>query len=145
MSLVALLTPQRRAFLLSAVKYGAAGVVNTLVGFSIIMALELGLHVEAHLANAAGYAVGVCVSFVLSRLFVFGKGRDLKSAGARYIVAVLAAFALNQLVLTLARLVLPPIPLGQTAAQAAAAVSYTGALFLMSHFWVFAAPKPARA
>jgi putative flippase GtrA len=142
LSLAALLTPARRAFLVSALRYGVAGVFNTLVGFSIIVALDVGLHLDPHLANAIGYAVGICFSFVLSKVFVFKARRTTRSAPLRYIVAVAAAFALNQGVLTLARLVLPEGPqagpLWSVAAQGAAAVSYTAALFLLSHFWVFA-------
>jgi putative flippase GtrA len=138
LSLAALLTPARRAFLVSALRYGLAGVVNTLVGFSIIVALDVGLGLDPHLANAVGYAVGICVSFALSKLFVFKARRTARSAPLRYVVAVAAAFALNQGVLTLARLVLPEAPLWRVAAQGSAAVSYTAALFLLSHFWVFA-------
>ena len=138
MSLAALLTPARRDFLLSALRYGVAGVFNTLVGFSIILALDLGLRLAPHLANAIGYAIGICVSFVLSKLFVFKARKTARSAPARYVVAVAAAFALNQGVLTLAKLVLPTGPLWSVAAQGSAAVSYTAALFLLSHFWVFA-------
>ena len=61
-----------------------------------------------------------------------------RSAPLRYIVAVAIAFALNQGVLTLAKLVLPTGKLWSVAAQGSAAVSYTAALFLLSHFWVFA-------
>lgn len=71
MSVSTLLTPARRDFLISALRYGVAGVFNTLVGFSIILALDLGLGLAPHLANAIGYAIGVCVSFVLSKVFVF--------------------------------------------------------------------------
>lgn len=138
MTLEGLLTPARRAFLASALRYGLAGVVNTLVGFSIIVALDLGLGLPAHLANAIGYAVGICVSFALSKLFVFKARRTTRSAPLRYVVAVAAAFALNQGVLTLAKLALPSGPLWSVAAQGSAAVSYTAALFLLSHFWVFA-------
>ena len=138
MSLAALLTPARRDFLVSALRYGVAGVFNTLVGFSIILALDLGLRLDPHLANAIGYAIGICVSFVLSKLFVFKARKTARSAPARYAVAVAAAFALNQGVLTLAQLVLPTGPLWSVAAQGSAAVSYTAALFLLSHFWVFA-------
>jgi len=135
---VSLLTPARRAFLISALRYGLAGVVNTLVGFSIIVALDVGLRLPAHLANAIGYAVGICVSFVLSKVFVFRARRTTRSAPVRYLVAVAAAFALNQGVLTLARLLAPHGALFDIAAQGAAVVSYTGTLFLLSHFWVFA-------
>lgn len=138
MSLAALLTPARRDFLVSALRYGVAGVFNTLVGFSIILALDLGLRLDPHLANAIGYAIGICVSFVLSKLFVFKARKTTRSAPARYVVAVAAAFALNQGVLTLAKLLLPTGPLWSVAAQGSAAVSYTAALFLLSHFWVFA-------
>ncbi|MCA0356376.1 MAG: GtrA family protein [Proteobacteria bacterium] len=138
MSLAALLTPARRDFLVSALRYGVAGVFNTLVGFSIILALDLGLRLDPHLANAVGYAIGICVSFVLSKLFVFKARKTARSAPARYVVAVAAAFALNQGVLTLAKLVLPTGPLWSVAAQGSAAVSYTAALFVLSHFWVFA-------
>ena len=134
----ALLTPARREFLVSALRYGVAGVANTLVGLTIILALDVGLHVDPHIANAVGYAVGVCVSFALSKLFVFKARRAARSAPLRYGVAVAAAFALNQGVLTLARLVLPQGALFDVAAQGAAVASYTAALFLLSHFWVFA-------
>ena len=140
-----LLTPARRDFLVSALRYGVAGVLNTLVGFSIIVALDVGLHLPAHLANAIGYAVGVCFSFVLSKVFVFKARKTTRSAPVRYVVAVAGAFALNQGVLTVAKLALPSGALWSVAAQGAAAVSYTGALFLLSHFWVFAEGKSEAA
>ena len=137
------LTPARRAFLVSALRYGVAGVANTLVGLTTILALDVGLHVDPHIANAVGYAVGICVSFALSKLFVFKARNAARSAPLRYGVAVAAAFALNQGVLTLARLILPRISLSggalfDIAAQGAAVASYTAVLFLLSHFWVFA-------
>lgn len=141
----ALLTPARRDFLVSALRYGVAGVANTLVGLSIILALDVGLHVDPHIANAVGYAVGVCVSFALSKLFVFKARRAARSAPLRYGVAVAVSFALNQGVLTLARMTLPHGTLFDVAAQGAAVASYTAALFLLSHFWVFAhQPTPDR-
>lgn len=139
----ALLTPARREFLVSAARYGLAGVINTLVGLTLILALDVGLGVDPHIANAVGYAVGVCVSFALSRLFVFKARRPARSAPLRYAAAVAVAFTLNQGVLTLVRLVLPPGTLFDVAAQGAAVASYTATLFLLSHFWVFAHHPPA--
>jgi len=138
LSLAALLTPARRALLVSALRYGAAGVVNTLVGFSIIVALDVGLRLDPHLANAIGYAVGVCVSFALSKLFVFRARRTARSAPLRHVAAAVAAFALNQGVLTLAHLALPAGRIWDIAAQGAAVVSYAATLFLLAHYWVFA-------
>lgn len=138
MTLAGLLTPARRELLLSALRYGLAGLLNTLVGFSIIVALDVGLHLDPHLANAVGYAVGICVSFLLSRFFVFRARKTGRGVSLRYVVAVGSAFVLNQGVLTLARLWAPHGAIWHVAAQGAAAVSYTAALFLLSHYWVFA-------
>ena len=69
---------------------------------------------------------------------MFKARRAARSAPLRYGVAVAAAFALNQGVLTLARMALPHGALFDVAAQGAAVASYTAALFLLSHFWVFA-------
>lgn len=137
-----MLTPARRDFLLSALRYGLAGVINTLVGFSIIITLDVGLGLDPHLANAAGYAVGICVSFVLSKLFVFKDRQTKGRTPIRYLVAVAVAFAVNQGVLTVARLLVPHGTFFDVAAQGAAVVSYTGTLFLLSHFWVFAHHPP---
>jgi putative flippase GtrA len=126
-----------------ALRYGAAGVINTLVGLSVIVALEQGAGLNPFLANAGGYAVGICVSFLLSRSFVFRSTTPRRLAAPRYAVAVAVAFGLNQGVLALARLVLPHVPLWETAAQAVAAASYTAALFLLGRYWVFAARGPS--
>lgn len=134
----ALLTPARREFLFSALRYGLAGVANTLVGLSVILTLDIGLGVDPHLANAVGYAIGICFSFVLSKLFVFKARSASRTAPLRYGVAVAIAFALNQGVLTLGRAILPHGTFFDVAAQGAAMVSYTVVLFLLSHFWVFA-------
>jgi putative flippase GtrA len=140
-----LLTPARRTFLISALRYGVAGVANTLVGFGVIIGLELGLGVGAHLANAIGYAVGVLISFISSRFFVFRDRKAKARAPIRYGVAVAVAFAVNQGVLALARLALPDGKVFDVAAQGAAAVSYTGLLFVLSHFWVFADHSDAKS
>lgn len=135
---MSLLTPARRELLVSALRYGVAGVANTLVGLSVILALDVGLGLDPHLANAAGYAVGVCVSFFLSKVFVFKARQHKPRAPLRYVIAVAVAFAINQGVLSLAHLLLPAGRIFDVAAQGCAVVSYTGALFLLSHFWVFA-------
>lgn len=135
---MSLLTPARRDFLVSALRYGLAGVLNTVVGFGVIIGLEKGLGAPAHLANAGGYAIGVLVSFVSSRFFVFRARQARPRAPLRYGIAVAVAFAVNQGVLTLARWLLPHGAAFDIAAQGAAVVSYTGVLFLLSHFWVFA-------
>lgn len=121
----------------AAVRYGLVGVLNTAIGYAVILALDLGLKLNPFLANAGGYAVGILVSFALSRGFVFRSRDTVRKAGPRYLVAVAAAFVLNQLVMGLTRGLLPDAPLGHAASQFAGMTSYTVALFLISYFWVF--------
>lgn len=132
-----------RNFVRDAFRYGLVGVVNTLVGFSIIIGLEQGFGVNPYLANAGGYAVGVMVSFVLKRRYVFGKGRSVREAGPRYLASVLFSFALNQGVLFLAHAVLPEGPLAEITAQLSGMCVYTVVLFLLSRYWVFPAARVA--
>jgi putative flippase GtrA len=118
-------------------RFGLAGAVNTGVGFAIIEALDIGFHVPSAIANACGYAIGFGIGFLLNRGFVF------RSSGPgvlpRYLVAVAAAFALNQAVLAGLRLAAGDAPLARTLAQLAGMAVYTATTFVSCRYWVFAA------
>jgi putative flippase GtrA len=128
---------RREAGLLA--RFGGAGVVTTVVGGTVILALDVGLHVDRRLANAIGYVVGAGLGFVLQGRFVFrGQGRR-EGVAWRYGAAMLFAFALNQLVLGLAAAALPQTAPGHAAAQLMAMASYTAAQFALFRLWVFRA------
>jgi putative flippase GtrA len=118
-------------------RFGLAGLINTGIGFAVIAGLDVGLHVSPALANAAGYLVGMGVGFVLNRRFVFKSQTSARATAPRYIAVVLAAFALNQLILRLAGASLGPGALPHLSAQLAGMVVYTLAVFLACRFWVF--------
>jgi putative flippase GtrA len=122
-------------------RFGLVGLINTAVGLSIIAALDLGLRVPPALANAAGYLVGICVSFVLSRRFVFRSRAAFRSSGPRYLIVVISGFGLNQLVLRLAGQALGGGEWERLAAQLAGMTTYTVFVFVASRWWVF---HPAR-
>lgn len=134
-------------------RFGAAGVLNTAVGLSVIAALDLGFGADPHLANAAGYGAGLCTGFVLNRRFVFKSDGHLGVTGAKYLTTMAFAFMVNQAVLAAAGAVLGEAPAMRMAAQLAAMASYTVLQFLMLRAWVFrgeaalaaagAAPPPA--
>lgn len=124
------------------VRFGLAGLANTAVGFSVIAALDVGLGVAPALANAAGYVVGVCVSFVLNRDFVFRSPEKRRTLAPRYLVAILIAFAANQAALHAASLMLGETPPERLLAQLCGMATYTVAQFLLFRFWVFR-EKPA--
>jgi putative flippase GtrA len=131
---------RERAFLLG--RFGIAGLVNTGVGFAVIVVLDPGLHTPPALANALGYGAGMGVGFLLNRGFVFRSRTGLAASGARYALAALSAFVLNQAVLRTAGLMLGGGALAHIAAQVAAMAAYTAALFMLCRLWVFR-PLPA--
>ena len=115
------------------------GALNTCVGLTVIVGLDLGLHVNSQLANAAGYATAVGIGFSLNRNFVFRDDGHLGRAGAKYLAAVGLAFAVNQLVLAAALHLCSGMSLGRLAAQLAGMVSYTALFFFICRTWVFRA------
>ena len=126
---------KREAGLLA--RFGGAGVLNTALGLAVILALDVGLGVDRRLANAAGYAAGVALGLVLQKRFVFRGQAHAPGANRRYLAAMLLAFGLNQIVLTLAGVALPDGPAGRTAAQLAAMATYTASQFVLFRLWVF--------
>ena len=123
----------------TAVRFAIVGLANTAVGFGVIMALQFGLRTPPHLANAGGYAVGFVLSFTLNRRFTFADQGPLGPTAVRFAIAALAAFALNQAVLSGATHWLGHGGAAPVLAQAFAAVSYTVTLFVLCRLWVFRA------
>jgi putative flippase GtrA len=132
-------TAPLRALAALVARFGVAGLINTGIGFAVIAGLDIGLHVSPPLANAAGYLVGVGVGFVLNRRFVFKSERSARATAPRYIAAVLAAFALNQLILHMAGAALGQGAVPHLAAQLAGMAVYTVAVFVACRLWVFRA------
>lgn len=116
-------------------RYSLVGVINTLVGYSVILAcLYLGAGDVS--ANAAGFAFGLMVSFTLNRRYVFGtQGRLAVGEVIRFLVAFAISYTVNLAVLWAARSALGA---GNPLAQIPATVSYSLMMFVLSHRFVFA-------
>lgn len=125
------------------IRFALAGLINTGVGFVIIEALDLGLHVPPAIANACGYAVGLGIGFLLNRGFVFRKSGP--GVLPRYLVVIAFAFVLNQAVLAGVRLILGDAPVARTLAQLAGMGVYTALNFVLCRYWVFATPNKTRS
>jgi len=118
-------------------RFGLAGLVNTAVGFAVIVLLDPVLGLTPALANALGYIAGMSVGFVLNRGFVFRSQGALRTTGLRYVVAAATAFALNQGVLRGAGLLLGTGAAHRLIAQMAAMAVYSATLFILCRMWVF--------
>lgn len=126
-----------------AARFGLAGMINTAIGMSITLVLDVALGVAPALANAAGYAVGILVSWILQRRFVF-RSRDAGwAAKTRYVTTIALAFAVNQAVLWAMPLLVGDSRPARVASQVVAMASYTVVQFILFRLWVFRATPGA--
>jgi len=114
-------------------RYLLSGAANTLVCFSLIFGL-MGIGVSAYLANISGYALGLAISFYMSRNFVFNISGTLNGQILRYSLSFFTSVGLNILVL---HSLLEYLRLNIFLSQFLAGLSYTAAMFLMNRFYVF--------
>lgn len=125
----------------SLLRFGLVGVLNTLVGLAVIATL---LHVGAgdYLANAGGYAVGLCLSFTLNRFWTFEvRGPVAAGEAGRFLLAFALAYCANLAVLTTMR----GLGFAQSLiGQAAGMVTYSLCFFLLSQAFVFVPGHAAR-
>ncbi|CAN7422843.1 GtrA family protein [Phenylobacterium sp. LjRoot219] len=126
---------KREAGLLA--RFGGAGVLTTALGLAVILILDIGLGFDRRLANACGYLAGATLGLVLQKRFVFRQADPARGATLRYVAVMVIAFALNQVVLTMAGVALPDDRLGRTAAQLVAMATYTATQFALFRLWVF--------
>lgn len=114
-------------------RYAGSGVINTLVGFSVIF-LMMGVGVSPLVSNIAGYSVGFVLGFVVSKKIVFRSNGDFIWESVRYLVSFLLAFTLNLVVLhvLLTWTKLPPV-----LSQVVAAICYTTSMYCLTRYYVF--------
>jgi putative flippase GtrA len=119
------------------VRFVLTGLANSAVGWAVIFGgLWAGL--DGLVANAAGYAVGLIMSFTLNRRYVFGvRGGVSAPEIARFLAAFAVAYGVNVAVLLGAQAVLGT---GSALAQLPAIAAYILIFFLLSQRFVFRSP-----
>ena len=118
----------------TAPRFLVIGLLNTAVGMSVIFACKAWAGFGDALANATGYAVGLCVSFVLNRSWTFDfKGKN-SLALVRFLWVFAIAYALNLLtVLVLIDL----FGVSSYWAHVIGIIPYTTFSFVANHYFVF--------
>ncbi len=115
-------------------RFALTGLANSAVGWAVIFGgLWAGL--DGLAANAAGYAVGLVLSFTLNRRFVFGvKGAVSRGEVAKFLTAFAIAYGVNVAVLLAAQSVLGA---DNPFAQLPAIAAYVVIFFVLSQRFVF--------
>jgi putative flippase GtrA len=114
-------------------RYIASGALNTIVGFSIIFLLTA-FGISPFLANICGYLAGFILGFFVTKKFVFNSKDRYFEEGLRYLIAFLACFLLNFLVLSIA---IREFQISALIAQIFATVAYTLSMYLTLRYFVF--------
>jgi putative flippase GtrA len=120
-------------------RFAASGVVNGIIGFSLIFLL-MALGVSATAANVCGYAAGLVSSFVLNRRFVFVASGELNREMLRFLAAFAVSFGANLAVLRLSI----ASSLNPYLAQLVATATYVVVMFVLCDAFVFPARERRR-
>lgn len=133
--------PMRRGMHSRFLKFLLVGLFNTAVGVALIAGgILVGLH--PLVANALGFLVGLCISFLLNSRFTFNSGsRDVPMI-ARYLIAFLVAYGCN-LVTVLA--LEQAFPRHVITTHVLGIVPYTIVFFLLADSFVFRTRQLHRA
>jgi putative flippase GtrA len=123
-----------KPILIQATKYGATGIVNAVLGFSVIfMALIFGASDIA--ANVMGYSVGIVSSFSLNRSWTFAHKGPIPKSLLRFLMIVGFAYCCNLMVVLLTH---RTFGLNVYLAQILGAAFYSSIVFLGSRYIAFA-------
>ena len=118
---------------LSWVRFGLVGVLNTIVGLSVIYLLKWALSVPDFPANLGGYAVGLIVSYILNSRWTFASKRPISSALPSFVAVILVAYIINYSIVALAL----NSGINGYVAQALGVLPYSLTTYFGSRFFVF--------
>jgi len=80
---------------LQAVKYALTGVANSVIGIAVIFFALYQFGASDVAANAAGYAVGLSISFVLNRSWTFAHKGAISESLVKFLLIVGLAYLCN--------------------------------------------------
>lgn len=125
-------------------RFLTVGVFNTLLGYCVIFACMYLVKMTPETSNAAGYAVGLFVSYVLHRNFTFNSKQRKRDEIASFLIVFLVAYATNFVALLV---FIHKLGFNEGLSQLLAGVVYVAASFIMNKYYVFKTirgdlPKP---
>jgi putative flippase GtrA len=122
-------------------RFAIVGVVNTIVGLSVIYLCKFVLNLSDVPANVLGYAVGLVVSFYLNSIWTFAYRGLVLLAALRFLMAFLISYGIN---LATVLILIEKLGVNSYLAQAAGIPAYTVAFYLLSKTFVFGAKGSAQ-
>ncbi len=114
-------------------KFGAIGVLNTVVGLGLTTSGMYFLKLDPFLANAIGYSVGIVLSFVLNGRVTFGQRSLSNDMFIRFLMVCLVAYLANIMTVGLT------LGYNKYAAQIFGMIAYTAVNFIGCRAFAFEA------
>lgn len=115
-------------------RYSLVGILNTLATLIVIYGLKAGFGVGDYGANAAGYGVGLVISFVLNRAYTFGHDGAVSGAAIRFLVAFAICYAIN---LGVVAVLVDGLGVNGYLAQPCGMLSFTVSFYILLRMHVF--------
>lgn len=110
------------------------GILNTILGYTIIFALMYLMGFNPEFSNLIGYSVALIVSYFLNRKFTFKSTQKRHAEAIKFITAFLIAYAINFIVLViLFRL----FNINSALSQIFAGICYVAVSYALNKFYVF--------
>jgi putative flippase GtrA len=122
-------------------KFLSVGMINMVVGLLVIYACKWFLQMGDALANAVGYAAGLCTSFTLNSRWTFAYRGPQLPALLKFLLVAALAYAMNLLTVLV---LIHHAGVNGYVAQALGIPPYTLTTYLASKFLVFREPAKAR-
>jgi putative flippase GtrA len=110
------------------------GVVNTLLGYGVIMFLSVRVGASPIVANISGYVIGGVCSYFLNHGFAFASRQMHMFAVPRFVLTWVLCYLLNLVVLLTC---LSTFNLPANLSQALSVIIYTVAFYMASRSFVF--------
>jgi putative flippase GtrA len=138
-TIMSLNTTKIRSIALQFTRFLVTGVFNTAVGLGVIWFCWRVIGLPPVVANAIGYCVGLCVSFLINRTWTFRSDRSTKSALPRFLAVFVVSYLANLATLLLLTDV---FHVRVEWATLAANVPYTLVFYCGSRWFVFRPSTP---
>jgi putative flippase GtrA len=120
-------------------RYSLVGILNTLTTLLVIYGLKAGFDTGDYWANAAGYGVGLIMSFYLNRSYTFGHDGAVSGAAARFLAAFATCYAIN---LAVVAVLVDGFGVNGYLAQPCGMVSFTVSFYILLRMHVFRRSAP---
>lgn len=116
------------------VRYIIVGVLNTLLGYSIIFACMYLLGLSAVTSNVIGYGVGLIQSYFLNKNFTFNSDSKSKLEALRFLLVFLISYLSN---LGALLFFIKVAGWNEAVAQVCSSVIYVLMSYLLNKYYVF--------